>query len=264
MTQNCILDGYKRGGCASCPTNCQHRISLEGLNGKGGRVSAAKVPSEYRNITLKNSPVRTSQTEFYDVLDGYVATFERQFDENGERIKSWYLWSESPGTGKTSTATALANEYIIRHYYGSVKRGIQPIQRPAYFHDVNAWQELYTGFTRPGIPKEIAEANSRPYYTQMELAKHTPFVVLDDIGVRSASEGFRGDLHSVINYRVSNGLTTVYTSNLPLISPVKMSDRIQANKPYDMVDVFDARLADRMRDMCGVWHYEGKSKRGKR
>lgn len=264
MTRNCLLDAHKRGGCTTCLLTCAHRIALEGLNGQGGRIGAAKVPSEYRHLTLATSPARTEQADIYGMLTKYVATFERQFDADGQRIKSWYLWSESPGTGKTTTAASLISEYIVANYLGSLKRGIQPIQRPAYFHDVNAWQELYTGFTRPGIPKEIAEANSRPYYTQMELAKHTPFVVLDDIGVRSASEGFRGDLHAVINYRVSNGLPTVYTSNLPLISPVKMSDRIQANKPYDMVDVFDARLADRMRDMCGVWHFEGKSKRGKR
>lgn len=260
----CILNEHKRGGCETCPTQCQHRIALEGLNSNGGRIGAAKVPLEYRNLTLATSPARKEQADIYGVLDGFVATFERQFAVEGERIKSWYLWSESPGTGKTTTAASLISEFIVANYLGSLKRGIQPIQRPAYFHDVNAWQELYTGFTRPGIPKEIAESNSRPYYTQMELAKLTPFVVLDDIGVRSASEGFRSDLHAVINYRVSNGLPTIYTSNLPLISPVKMADRIAANKPYDMVDVFDARLADRMRDQCGVWHFDGKSKRGKR
>ncbi len=264
MTRKCLLDAHKRGGCATCQATCQHRIALEGLNGKGGRLGAAKVPSEYRDLTLTTSPARTEQSKIYGTLTDYVATFERQFDADGKRIKSWYLWSESPGTGKTTTAACLISDYIIANYLGSLKRGIQPIQRPAYFLDVNNWQELYTGFTRPGIPKEVAEANSRPYYAQMELARHTPFVVLDDIGVRSASDGFRQDLHAIINYRVSNGLPTIYTSNLPLISPIKLEDRAMANKPYDMIDVFDTRLADRMRDQCGVFHFEGKSKRGKR
>ena len=183
------------------------------------------------------------------MLDQYVATFKRQFDEEGERIKSLYLFSESPGTGKTTTAIALINSWLAEHYLGSIKRGQAPAQTPAYFLDVNSWQELYTGFTRPNIPQEIAEQNSRPYYRQLELAKRTPFVVLDDIGVRTASEGFRGDLHTVINYRCVNGLPTVYTSNLPI---------------EDMATVFDARLYDRMRDQCLMLAFAGESKRGRR
>lgn len=250
MTQNCILDGYKRGGCASCPTTCQHKIALTGLNSKGGRLAAAKVPSEYRDITLGNSPARTEQSEIYGFLDGYATTFERQFDEEGERIKNIYMWSDSPGTGKTTTASAILNAYIIANYLGSIKRGIQPLQRPAYFLDCNAWEELYTGFTRPGIPKEIAESNSRPYYTQMELAKKTPFVVLDDIGVRgTASDAFRGDIHSIINYRDTNGLATIYTSNVPI---TKLSE------------LYDARFYDRVRSQGITLHFTGASHRGDR
>lgn len=250
MTRNCLLDAHKRGGCKSCLLTCAHRISLEGLNGQGGRIGAAKVPSEYRNLTLATSPARTEQADIYGMLTKYVATFERQFDADGERQKNIYMWSDSPGTGKTTTASALLNEYIVAHYLGSLKRGIQPIQRPAYFLDCNAWEELYTGFTRPGIPKEIAESNSRPYYTQMELAKKTPFVVLDDIGVRgTASDAFRGDIHSIINYRDTNGLATIYTSNVPI---TKLSE------------LYDARFYDRVRSQGLTLHFTGASHRGDR
>lgn len=219
------------------------------MSGKGGRIGAAGLPDDYRLTTLSNSPARAGQPAIYRMLEQYVGTFERQFEAEEGRIKSLYLFSESPGTGKTTTAAALLNEYIMRHYYGSLKRNRQADQRPAYFLDVNAFQELYTGFTRPGIPQEVAEANSRPYYRQMQLAKTSAFVVLDDIGVRQASDGFRGDLHTIINYRCANGLPTVYTSNLPI---------------DEMANVFDSRLYDRMRDQCAVIHFEGASKRGKR
>lgn len=119
----------------------------------------------------------------------------------------------------------------------------------AYFLDVNAWQELYTGFTRPKIPEATAEKNSRIYYRQMELAKRAPFTVFDDLGVREATDGFRQDLHSVINYRVTSGLPSVYTSNLPLA---------------EMATVFDSRLYDRIRDNCGEIHFIGESFRGRR
>lgn len=249
MTQKCILNERKRGGCATCLPNCAHRISLEGLSGTGGRIGASELPKEYRELTISTSPVRAEQSEIYRFLDAYVKTFDRQFSEDGDSIRSLYLWSLSPGTGKTTTAATLLLAYITEHYLGSLKRNQQPEQRPAYFLDVNSWQELYTGFTRNGIPQEIAEANSRPYYKQMELAKKTPFVVLDDIGVRDATEPFRADLHTVINYRNANGLPTIYTSNLPL---------------EQMAKVFDARLHDRIRDQCAVLHFQGTSHRGKR
>lgn len=246
--QRCILSDFKTDSCASCDHLCAHRIALHGLNGDGGRIANANLPSEYRNITLANSPAKEGQAKIYEGIEVYAESITRHLN-GGERAKSLYLWSENPGTGKTTTASALINAWIARDYLTALRDGRQPQQRPAYFLDVNAWQELYTGFTRPNVPNEIAERNSRPYYQRMEHARTAPFAVLDDIGVRAASDGFRGDLHAVINYRVTNGLPTVYTSNLAL---------------KEMADVFDARLYDRIRDQCGEIHFAGESKRGRR
>ncbi|PAE09714.1 DNA replication protein, partial [Niallia circulans] len=135
------------------------------------------------------------------------------------------------------------------HYIGSLQRSRQALQQPAYMLDVNAWQTLFNEFNRSNIPADIGEEASRQYYRQMQAAKTAPFAVLDDIGVRNATEAFRGDLHAVINARVTNGLPTVYTSNLPLA---------------EMERVFDARLYDRMRDQCAELVFVGGSKRGMR
>lgn len=250
----CILSERNKSGCDSCSMTCSHRISLMGLNGKGGRIALAGAPAEYRNVTIANSAAREDQAKAYEAIERYVSEF------NG----SLYLFSKATGTGKTTTASAVLNEYIIRDYLGALKRGKQPTQKPAYFLDVNEWQTLYNGFNRKNIPQDVAEQHSRPYYSMMERAKHAPFAVLDDIGVRSASEAFRGDLHTIINYRVTNGLPTVYTSNIPLISQTKPNERVEALKPYDLYDVFDVRLLDRVRDNCELVNFEGKSKRGKR
>ena len=254
MTTNesrCLLAGRcKLAGTDACTSQCSSFISIHGRNGLGGRAGAANVPKDYRLVTLANSPARESQAKIYDFLaKQYVPTFERQFEAEGKRVKSLYLWSESPGTGKTTTAAALLNEWLIRHYIGSIKRGQQPLQQPAYFLDVNELQTLYNEFTRRNIPTEVAEKASREYYRRLERAKTAPFAVYDDIGVRDATDGFRGDLHSAINYRTINAMPTVYTSNLPI---------------EEMEKVFDARLYDRMRDMCAVFEFGGQSKRGKR
>lgn len=251
MTQ-CILNERNRKGCGNCPPTCPHRIALSGLDGNGGRIASAGVPNKYRHLTAASSPARNDQAEVYAKIDEYITHF------NG----SLYLFSIATGTGKTTSASAVLNEYIIRDYLSALKDGKQPSQKPAYFLDVNEWQTLYNGFNRKGVPQDIAEEYSRPYYSQMEAAKHAPFAVLDDIGVRQATDAFRGDLHTIINYRVANELPTVYTSNIPLINSTKPINRIEANKPYDMMDVFDVRLLDRMRENCEVLEFVGRSKRG--
>jgi DNA replication protein DnaC len=217
---------------------------MHGYSGASGRIGNAGTPSDYRLLTLKNSPARESQAKTYAILDKYRDTFERQFEDGAERIKSLYLWSESPGNGKTTTATALLNEWIIANYLGSLKLGRQALQTPGVMLDVNAFQTDYNLATMTNDEAEMVKIKATITRTQT-----APFAVLDDIGVRSASEAFRSYVHAIVNYRTTNGLPTVFTSNLPI---------------EEMAVVFDGRLYDRMRDQCAILYFEGKSKRGKR
>ncbi|WP_339811225.1 DNA replication protein [Paenibacillus sp. FSL R7-0189] len=251
-SKNCILAAScTLADTAKCSARCPSFIAMMGYNGLGGRVGAANVPADYKGVTLANSPARAGQEAAYKLAESYVQTFSRQFGDNAQRgrIKSLYLYSESPGTGKTTLASALIHEWVIRHYIGSIQRNGQPLERPAYFCDVNAWQTLFLGFNRAHVPSATAEPLAAEYYTIEHRTKTAPFAVLDDIGVRSASEAFRADLHSVINHRVANGLPTVYTSNVMLA---------------DLAQVFDARLADRIREQCVEIRFVGESKRGLR
>ena len=270
--RNCVLaNGCKAAGTSACNRQCPHFIALHGATGNGGRSAAAGLSREYRLTTLANSPARSDQPAVYKSVENYVKTFERQFEqtegyiEPADRIKSLYLYSANSGTGKTTTAAALLNEWLRVHYSGSLKRVQQPLLRPAYFLDVNEWQNDYNEFNRPRVPDSVAEPAAARYYRALEAAKTAPFAVLDDIGVRSPSDGFRGDLHGIINARVTNQLPTIYTSNIPLKSDVEPRKRVPANKPYDIADVFgEGRLADRVRDLCRVIEFEGESKRGLR
>jgi DNA replication protein DnaC len=243
--KKCILSSLcKLAGSEKCAPSCASYVALHGYSGKGGRVASANSPAEYRMLTLKNSPVRSGQPTVYATLDKYAATFQRQFDEGSPRIKSLYLWSESPGNGKTSSAVALMNEWIITHYLGSLKQGKQPLQTPAVFLDTNAFQTDYNLATMTNDDAAMGSIKAT-----IQRAQQAPFAVLDDIGVRSASEAFRSYVHAIVNYRTANGLPTIFTSNLPI---------------EELAVVFDARLYDRMRDMCAVLHFGGESKRGRR
>jgi DNA replication protein DnaC len=241
--QHCIHVGTE-----NCNNVCPAFIALHGFSGKGGRVVAADIPKQYAHITVKNSPVRESEAAIYGKLDEYVKTFKRQFED--KQIKGLYIYSPTTGNGKTTTAAALANEYLVRHVAGSAKRGLQPKHNVAYFLDVNEWQTTYNEFNRPNVPKYIAEPAAARYYEQGQLAKEAAYLVIDDIGVRDSTEGFRGDLHRLVNHRNVQELPTVYTSNIPL---------------QQLVTVFgEKRLVDRIRDMTEVVTFTGESKRGRR
>jgi DNA replication protein DnaC len=242
---NCILSSRcKLANSAQCNRTCGHYISLHGLSSNGGRLANASAPTDYKLLTLANSPARANQAQVYATIEKYVATFERMFDPEAPRIKSLYLVSESPGTGKTTTAIAVMNEWIIASYLGAKKRGIQVPLVPAVFLDTNAFQTDYNLATMTNDDAAMVKIKSTILRVQA-----APFAVLDDIGLRSASEAFRSYVHAIVNYRTANGLPTIFTSNLPI---------------EEMAVVFDARLYDRMRDMCAVLHFGGESKRGRR
>lgn len=239
LASKCSLAGGER-----CNAHCASYIAMHGFNGKGGRAGSADMPSDYRYVTVANSPARESQAAVYKSVDRYVATFSRQFEEDGAQIKSVYLYSDSPGTGKTTTAAAILHEWLVMHYVGSAKRGLAAHPNPAYFLDVNLMQTEYNLATMTKDEDGMARLQAK-----IARSMKTPFLVMDDIGVRSATEAFRSYIHAIINHRATNAIPTVYTSNLEL---------------DEMVDVFDERLYDRMRDMCLQIDFIGTSKRGKR
>jgi DNA replication protein DnaC len=242
---NCILSSRcKVAGSAQCNRTCGHFIALHGLSSNGGRLANANAPTDYKLLTLANSPARANQAQVYATIEKYVATFERMFDPEAPRIKSLYLVSESPGTGKTTTAIAVMNEWIIASYLGAKKRGIQVPLVPAVFLDTNAFQTDYNLATMTNDDAAMVKIKSTILRVQA-----APFAVLDDVGLRSASEAFRSYVHAIVNYRTANGLPTIFTSNLPI---------------EEMAVVFDARLYDRMRDMCLPMLFSGNSFRGRR
>lgn len=233
--QKCVLDGRKKGGCSTCPPHCSHRIALQGMDGLGGRIGSSGIPSEYQGITLRNSPAREDQLSLYKSLERYVGTFK-----SGD-VKSVYLYSESPGTGKTTTACALLNEWIMTSYLLHKKEGKMVPQDLGMFLDINEMQSDYNIATMTKDDEKM-----RKFGSLIESAQKTPYLVVDDIGVRDATEAFRGYVHSIINARSGSGLPTVFTSNLEI---------------GDMEKVYDDRLFDRIRDNSGVMRFLGESKR---
>ena len=204
------------------------------------RYERAGIPKGYRDIYLDNSPAREDQKEIYSLLESYVKTFTA----DDVRLKSLYLYSASPGNGKTTSAAVLANEFIRRRFMYLASKGRTIPEVLALFMDVNDVQTRYNMASMSNDDEEMARivADIKRYST-------APFLICDDLAVRGATESFRSLVHAVINERNTAELPTIYTSNVPI---------------SDLSNVFDARLADRIGDMAAVLQFKGLSKRGKR
>ena len=204
------------------------------------RYERAGIPKGYRDIYLDNSPAREDQAKIYTLLESYVKTFTA----DDVRIKNLYIVSNSPGTGKTTTGAALINEYIRRRFMYLASKGRTIPEVLALFMDVNQIQRRYNTAVMSDNKDEIARI-----VTDLEKAGKVPFLVIDDLAVRSASESYRSLIHDLINERITEELPTIYTSNVPV---------------RDLASVFDDRLSDRIQDQCAVLSFKGTSKRGVR
>ena len=85
-----------------------------------------------------------------------------------------------------------------------------------------------------------------PYDTPFDEAAEAEVLLLDDIGSEKPSEWLLEQMYRLINTRYNAMRTTLITSNLNL-------QTFESN--------FDARIADRIHEMCQVLHCDGPSRR---
>jgi len=238
---------------STCKAPCGAFIQVQGLNGDGGKQHDAGIPSEYKQTTLETSRSRVAQSNVYKNLESYASTFKKAFNvkrnDKESRLKDLFFYSKETGTGKTETASALANEFLVYSYMRSIMlEDPNSFKRPVYFMDMPKLQSLYLKANRGGTPQDIREEASTKYYDMLTKAKYARLVVFDEMALRDVSDAFRGDIHELINHRTVENLTSIYTSNVPL---------------KEMLDIYDQRLYDRIRRYTIEFNFVGESQRGK-
>lgn len=128
-----------------------------------------------------------------------LAEIEATIDTYVDAGKNLYIYSQNTGNGKTSWAFRMLRSYINKVWY---KKDLYPIV-------------LFIS-----VPKFLLELkaniSNRSEYAEniLESVKDADLVVWDDIGSKNGTEFEISHLLSIIDDRLSNNKSNIYTSNL--------------------------------------------------
>lgn len=202
----------------SCNDLCSPFLLTHGVTGTGGYWKGRNVPKKYQDAFLTNLPIKEDNPVAYAFIQRYIGNVV----ENVRNGIGFFLHSIpngtnrlGTGTGKTTAAATILNEYLIARIIEHSKGGEQIQGQPALFFKASEFQTLYNSQFR-GFPDMQEKASIRFYHVKDMLMK-ADLLVLDDIGIRQKiTDAFENELTEVIDARDTRELATIYTSNLPL------------------------------------------------
>lgn len=218
----CYAESYCKKDKSECSELCGGYRVLRAL------YRLSKIPVLYQyNIPL--SPEDEDITAFEELDD-----FKENILENVEAGKNLYIWGKHTGCGKTSWACKIMSFYFRRITFtsGLENEGLY-IYLPTFLEDL---RNSYSGTQ----DEDFAEV--------LEMVKKCKLLIIDDIGAEKVTEWVRERLVSIINTRVSGGLSTIYTSNL---------------SPEEFLKQFEDRIGSRVIGCSQIVKISGNDRRGK-
>lgn len=173
-------------------TNCTGARRLKDKTG---------VPDDYYSADLTKFDFRAYSTDISKIQQ-VCQSMMKDFDEWNRLGKGLYIWSKTPGSGKTYLACCLAKSLMMAH-----DLQMRFITAPDYISLVG-----------DSYKRDRGEEDKSQIYRTCKL------LVLDDIGSQIDKEWQRQELFRLTNYRVEHGGLTIYTSNLAT-SSLNVDDR---------------------------------------
>lgn len=143
-----------------------------------------------------------------------------------------YLYSNTPGNGKTSWTIKLAKTYLYKIWFKcDLATKVLYINVPSYLLELKA---------------NISEKSDYIAHINKNVSS-CDLVIWDDIGTKSATEFEHEHLLSMIDNRLYNNKSNIFTSNI---------------MPNELDDLIGSRLASRIINESRLVEFKGKDKRG--
>jgi DNA replication protein DnaC len=236
-----------KGDPNACDFTCFPRTLMHGQNGDGGVWRATQVPKRYQNSFLRTLPIQEQNPQAHAFIKRYIDNLTHLVEQG----VGLYMYSspnkenrKGTGTGKTSVATAIVNEFVIKRVIEHTK-GIKPIHEiPALFIKASELQNTFNAQFRG--TDEMKEQASIKFNKFKKLMLSVELLVIDDIALRGTTEAYQDVFYEIIDKRYNEELTTLFTSNTPL---------------DDLGEVLNYQIASRIEGMTEGILFKGKDNR---
>lgn len=250
LSEECSYDKPVR----TCDYTCMACVFFHGLEvgGSGGLWATTGVPKKYKFTRVKDLPFKEDNKKAYDTLEQYTNNILRNVQE-----KNFGLFLHSipnpdnqmgTGTGKTTGAVAVLNEYLIARGKTFLKKEQDMKDNPALFVRTSQLQGHFNAQFRGD--RDLQDKASAKFYRLKDQIMTRELIVFDDIATRGTriSEAWEEELYQMIDYRSSmleNG-ATIFTSNMPISK---------------LPDLLGPRIASRINGMAIPIGFKGNDKR---
>ncbi|MCY8048435.1 ATP-binding protein [Bacillus haynesii] len=231
----------------ACDFTCYPRTLMHGMDGNGGIWRSTQVPKRYRSSFLSTLPIKDQNPEAYAFVKRYIDKVTSVV-ENGIGL---YLYSvpnkenrKGTGTGKTTVATAILNEFVIRRVIEHTKGERSIEDNPALFVKASELQNTFNSQFR-GTDESREQAASK-FNKYKKLMLTVELLVIDDIALRGTTEAYQDVFYEIIDKRYNEELATIFTSNTSL---------------KNLAGVLNQQIASRVEGMTEDIAFEGADNR---
>lgn len=208
----------KRKMTEECNKFCFPFVLLHGQTGEGGFWKTTGVPAKYKKCLAENLPIKNDNPEHYERIMTFIKKIGTLVDEKGVGLFIYSIPNETnqfgTGTGKTTTAITILNEYVLYSVRNHLRGEAELKNNPALFVKGSELQNKYNSQFRGSVESQKEASDS--FYKMKQRMKVVPLLVIDDIAIRGITEAFENELYEIIDYRATEGKSTIYTSNLPM------------------------------------------------
>lgn len=172
-----------------CGRYCIGRIQMSNI------YKLSNMPKRFRK-DIGLIPENKDRPMFYELKD-WMDNVEEHV-KNGDGL---FLVGRTKGTGKTTWATKIMNEYFRKVALANNLRC-----RGLFINVPQFFQDLRHSFDNP----------SEEFNEILENIKDVDLIIWDDIGTESPTRFVRDTLYTYIDYRYANELSQLFTSNVPI------------------------------------------------